>query len=194
MIHNGAPWHVTWHCAQLASSEHCTLAKGPDGYEFCGVVVTPLAQLPCHIDYSVLVDLEWRPRRVQATVTSSSGKREIDLQSRPTGGWEMDGAWVPDLVDCHDVDLGWTPATNTIPVRRLGLQIGESRSITAAWIRFPELDVVRNVQRYTRIGSDVWRYEAGEYEFEIVVDATTGLVLAYGDDLWRASDIARAST
>ena len=93
----------------------------------------------------------------------------------------------PHLQGCDDVDLGWTPATNTVPIRRMALGIGESREITAAWIRFPELDVVRNVQKYARLDVDRWRYQAGEYDFELVTDAATGLVLAYGDDLWRAS-------
>ena len=65
-----------------------------------------------------------------------------------------------------------------------------SRDPTAAWIRFPELDVESNVQRYTRLASEPWKYEAGDYEFELVIDATTGLVLAYGEDQWHASAIS----
>ena len=36
------------------------------------------------------------------------------------------------LDGCPDVDFGWTPATNTVPIRRLGLEVGETASITAA--------------------------------------------------------------
>ena len=90
------------------------------------------------------------------------------------------------LDGCHDVDLGWTPATNTVPIRRLGLEVGETASITAAWVRFPELDVVASEQRYTRLGNDRWQYRSGDYDYELVTDETTGLVLSYGDDLWRA--------
>ena len=91
---------------------------------------------------------------------------------------------------CDDIDLGWTPATNTIPIRRLGLELGETSTITAAWVRFPELDVVCNRQRYTRLTNSRWRYESGDYDVELVADGASGLVLAYGDDLWQASAIS----
>jgi len=186
MTRRGIGHHIVWHFAQLASSEHCTLFDDHDGYRFVGVVVVPLADLPCHIEYTVIVDRQWRTSRVHSTVTTPLGVREIDLRSR-SGGWELDGVVAPHLQGCDDVDLGWTPATNTVPIRRMALAIGESREITAAWIRFPELDVVRNVQKYARLDVDRWRYQAGEYDFELVTDAATGLVLAYGDDLWQAA-------
>jgi hypothetical protein len=179
--------HVTWHCVQLASSEHCVFIEDDDGFTFRGVVVAPLALEPCHIDYAVLVDRRWRPHHVRATIVTPARRREIELRRHDGGGWDLDGATATHLATCDDVDLGWSPATNTIPIRRLGLRVGESATVTAAWIRFPELDVVNNEQRYTRLGTDHWRYQAGEYEFELVTDAGTGLVLAYGDDLWRAS-------
>src|ERR1039458_8621128 len=65
-------------------------------------------------------------------------------------------------------------------------EVGETASITAAWVRFPELDVVASEQRYTRLGNDRWQYRSGDYDYELVTDETTGLVLSYGDDLWRA--------
>jgi hypothetical protein len=186
----GSDYHLVWHCAQLASSEYCTLFDDGDGYRFVGVVVVPLADLPCRIDYTVHVDGRWRTNRVHSSVTTPRGVREFNLRSR-SGGWELDGEVAPHLEGCDDVDLGWTPATNSVPIRRMALDVGESRSITAAWVRFPEMDVVRNVQTYTRLASDRWRYQAGEYEFELVTDEPTGLVVAYGDDLWRASAISR---
>ncbi len=67
------------------------------------------------------------------------------------------------------------------------MEVGETASVSAAWVRFPELDVVANAQRYTRLAPDRWRYRSGEYDFELLTDAASGLVLAYGDDLWRAA-------
>jgi hypothetical protein len=184
--------HINWHCAQLASAEHCTLSTDRDGYRFVGVVVSPLDDVPSHIEYSLVVDRRWRTRRAHATIATSLGRREIEILARTNGGWDVDGVPMSDLVDCDDVDLGWTPSTNTIPIRRLALEVGESRTITAAWIRYPELDVVPNVQRYSRLATNHWLYQAGAYEFELVVDVATGLVLEYGDDLWRTSAFSGA--
>jgi hypothetical protein len=182
--------HIVWHCALLASSEHCTFIENDDGFRFLGVVVVPLGELPCHIEYSIDVDRRWHTRGVATTIVTPLGTRHINIRSLLSDRWEVDGTLMTQLEGCDDVDLGWSPVTNTMPIRRLDLGVGESRDITAAWIRFPELDVVRNVQTYTRLAGDRWRYQSGDYEFELLVEPATGLVLAYGDELWRAAALA----
>lgn len=187
MTRNRIEHHILWHCSLLSSSEHALLAESEDGYRLQGVAVLPLGELPCHIDYAVAVDRRWRPSQARATITTPSGTREIVLRSHRGDGWEVDGELMSYLDGCPDVDFGWTPATNTVPIRRLGLDVGETASITAAWVRFPELDVVASEQRYRRLAIDRWQYTSGEYDYELVIDPDTGLVLSYGDDLWRAA-------
>jgi hypothetical protein len=182
--------HILWHCSLLSSSEHAVLAESQDGYRLRGVAVLPLGELPCHIEYAVAVDRQWRPGQARATITTPSGTREIVLRSRHGAGWEVNGELMSHLDGCPDIDFGWTPATNTVPIRRLGLDTGGTASITAAWVRFPELDVVASEQQYRRLAIDRWQYTSGEYDYQLVVDPDTGLVLAYGDDLWRTAATA----
>jgi hypothetical protein len=182
--------HILWHCSLLSSSEHAVLAESQDGYRLRGVAVLPLGKLPCHIEYAVAVDRQWRPGQARATITTPSGTREIVLRSRHGAGWEVNGELMSHLDGCPDIDFGWTPATNTVPIRRLGLDTGGTASITAAWVRFPELDVVSSEQQYRRLAIDRWQYTSGEYDYQLVVDPDTGLVLAYGDDLWRTAATA----
>ena len=79
---------------------------------------------------------------------------------------------------CLDADLSVTPATNTLPIRRLNLGIGKSKSVVA-WIRFPELTVQPLSQRYARTAENIYRYGSDTgFSAEIVVD-DLGLVIAY---------------
>ena len=128
--------HILWHCSLLSSSEHAVLAESQDGYRLRGVAVLPLGELPCHIEYAVAVDRQWRPGQARATITTPSGTREIVLRSRHGAGWEVNGELMSHLDGCPDIDFGWTPATNTVPIRRLGLDTGGTASITAAWVQF----------------------------------------------------------
>jgi uncharacterized protein len=178
--------HILWHCADLASSEHAWLLDEGEGHRLGGVVALTRDGDPCHITYEVAVDHHWLPLVATAMVTTPADVSRIALASDGDGRWMLDGMTAPLLDGCRDVDLGWTPATNTIPIRRLALELGETASISAAWVRFPELDVVASEQRYTRLGNDRWRYRSGEYDFELRTDDLTGLVLSYGDNLWRA--------
>jgi uncharacterized protein len=87
-----------------------------------------------------------------------------------------------------DVDLSFTPATNTLPIRRLRLDVGEEAEILVAWLVWPELEVRPVRQRYARLAQDRYRYAQDDFEAELVVD-DEGLVLEY-EGLWRA--VARA--
>ena len=95
----------------------------------------------------------------------------------------------PEYIDCVDVDLSFTPATNTLPIRRLGLEIGEETEIHVVWLIWPELSIQRVLQRYTRLAEDRYRYTQDEFEAELTVDRH-GLVLEY-EGLWRASSLPR---
>jgi uncharacterized protein len=179
--------YITWHCSLLASSEYASLTEREDEIRLQGVVVLPVGSEPCHIAYDVMLDDHWRPRSCHVSVNLPTQVRKISLQSDHVGRWELNGEVAPHLDGCEDLDLGWTPATNTIPIRRLDLEVGGTAEINAAWIRFPELDVVASEQHYTRLAPHRWRYRSGDYNFELVTDPASGLVLAYGDDLWEAS-------
>jgi len=179
--------YVVWHCAALESSEYASLIPHQDGYELRGTAVFPLEGVPCLIEYEVAVDLGWSAVSADARVSTPEGVGRIRLTSEGSGRWTLGGQAAPHLAGCTDLDLGWTPATNTVPIRRLDPEIGESVAIIAAWIRVPELDVVANDQRYTRLAADRWRYRSGDYDFELLTDVSSGLVLEYGEDLWRAA-------
>ena len=92
---------------------------------------------------------------------------------------------LPELAECIDADLGISPSTNTLPIRRLNLAVGESRELTAAWVRFPELTVEPLAQRYTRLAERRYRYESTVSGFtaELEVD-DLGLVISY-ENIWQ---------
>ena len=62
------------------------------------------------------------------------------------------------------------PSTNTLPIRRLRLGVGASKTIQAAWVRFPALTVEKARQTYTRLDEFTYRYASGDFEAELVVD------------------------
>lgn len=179
---------MLWTSAELASAEHFTLESQAGGQLLSGTTVVVFDDRPAHIRYSVGVDHEWRTGAVDVEIVDD---RQRTVQMRvDDGAWRVDSVARADLVGCVDVDLGWTPATNTLPIRRLRLDIGESAEITAAWLKFPELVVVANRQRYVREGDRRWRYVSGEYDFVLETNAD-GVVTRYGDDLWVARATSR---
>jgi uncharacterized protein len=95
------------------------------------------------------------------------------------GLWCCSGQEVAEVRGCLDADLSVTPATNPLPIGRLDLGIGKSKSVTAAWVKFPELELQPLIQRYIRTAKNTHRYESDTgFSAEILVD-DLGLVTSY---------------
>ena len=112
------------------------------------------------IFYEVSVDPGWRTRA--AKVSGYLGRKAVDLRIRSTGGgrWQVNGIHKKGVTGCVDVDLGFTPATNLIVLRRLALKIGQHAEAPAAYLQFPEMRLVRLAQSYLRVGRTQYEYEA----------------------------------
>jgi uncharacterized protein len=101
------------------------------------------------------------------------------------GKWLCDQVPAADLEGCDYIDLGITPSTKALPINRLGLAVGASAEILAAWVRFPELTVSPMAQRYTRVAANTYFYENVGSDFKAIVEVdSAGLPLTY-EGLWQ---------
>ena len=133
---------LLWSSAELRSTEHFRLAIETSSATLAGVVVLEGGGVPGHLTYRVEVDGSWRTVAADAEIElGPTQRRRLEVAD---GRWTVDGVQRADLDGCVDVDLGWTPATNLLPIRRLELESGGAGRIDAAWLRYPELDVVRS--------------------------------------------------
>jgi hypothetical protein len=123
--------------------------------------------------------------RAVDVVWLDAARPEIHLYTDGAGAWATAaGEPLPDLAGCLEVDISATPFTNTLPIRRLALQPGESREVPAAYIDVAEATVSRAPQRYTRLetGGDgaLYRYEGLLWDFRATLPVDRdGLVTDY---------------
>lgn len=140
--------------------------------------------LPCQLQYQIDCDLQWRS--LSASIAGWVGHQRIDLAITPVeGGWALDGVEEPAVRGCVDLDLGFTPATNLIPLRRLATPPGVAVPAVAAWLTFPQPRLERLEQTYRRVDATHFEYRSPGpgYEGELVVDGK-GWVAEY-PGLWR---------
>lgn len=152
-----------------------------------GLIVAALDGVPTAIEYDVQLDEHWVTRRVVVTQRTGDHIQTVAI-AVDDGRWSIDGHEQPELTGCTDIDLELSPSTNTLPIKRLGLRIGESERVDAAWLRFPALSLERLVQRYTRMTTNRYRYESGtDFVADLDVD-DWGVVRSY-PGLWDAAAI-----
>ena len=179
---------VVWRRSdEIEADEFCTLTVRDAGLSLVGTVIGAEGGVPVRIEYRVLADGGGLTTAAHVRQVRGFGQRSIVLTRDAKGGWSMDGRRLPALRGCTDVDLGCSPSTNTLPIRRLRLGIGGSKTIQAAWVRFPELDVVKAAQTYKRLDETTYHYASGTFEADLSVD-DDGLVTSYAE--WRRTAIA----
>ena len=171
---------VVWKNLLIDGRDYCALWHTAEGWLLKGTVVGVLKdRRPLVAHYEVHCDENWLTHRVEVERTIGKDVKTLSLNVEARGIWRGSGQEVPGVNGCNDADLAITPATNTLPIRRLGLGIGESASVIAAWIKFPELTVQPLSQRYTRLAKDTYRYLSNTgFSAEIAVD-DLGLVVTY---------------
>lgn len=179
---------VAWRRSdEVEADEHCTLTLRDTGLSLVGTVLGAEVGLPVRIEYRVLADRAGMTTAVHVRDLRGFETRTIALERNAKGSWTVDGAAARGLKGCTDIDLGCSPSTNTLPIRRLRLAIGTSQLIHAAWVRFPELSVIKAAQTYTRLDEFTYRYASGSFEADLTVDED-GLVAQYAE--WRRTGFA----
>ena len=160
--------------------DYCGLWHTAEGWLLKGTVVGVLKdQQPLLASYEIHCDEHWLTHRVQVERTIGSDVKTLSLNVENRGVWRSMGQELREIQGCDDVDLAVTPATNTLPIKRLNLQVGSSESIIAAWVKFPDLNVQPLSERYTRLDQNTYHYASNTgFSAEIVVD-DLGLVTAY---------------
>ncbi|SKC77735.1 putative glycolipid-binding domain-containing protein [Krasilnikoviella flava] len=155
-----------WRGLRTGSIEHLDVLRRDDHLRARSVVDLG----PVRLEYAMDLDLAWV---FQALRLRSSDGRQLDLSRDDGGDWWVDGVLRPDLADAVDVDLSFSPFTNTLPIRRLGLTVEAAADIVTAYVDGESFEVAPDPQRYTRLAADRYVYESRDDDFhsEISVDA-----------------------
>jgi uncharacterized protein len=160
------------------------LRQAADGYHLDGHSTAVEDGEAWSNSYSVSLDPSWTTRSAHVVGRSALGAREVRLEADGIGGWRVDGFIAPQLAGCLDVDLEASACTNALPVRRLGLEVGERADAPAVYVRAVGLGVERLEQSYVRLENDAERarydYESPEFDFSaVLIYDEHGLVLDY---------------
>ncbi|HTM02389.1 MAG TPA: putative glycolipid-binding domain-containing protein [Vicinamibacterales bacterium] len=134
------------------------------------------------LSYRLTWDESWRVRDVQLAVLSGHQAKSLHLHTDGSGHWRYaDGPLLDALEGCIDVDIWPTPFTNSFPIRRMPIPVGERREFRVAWILAPDLTVCAQPQAYTRVADRLYLFEnldGSGFKAELPVDED-GIVVDY---------------
>lgn len=174
-----------WRWLQGTGQERFEFLRTPDEWLFRGTILTLADDIATEARYEIRCDHSFRTRRANVSVRDEAGERKLQVTAE-NGRWYENGIENQTVAGAIDIDLGWSPSTNTLPIRRLNLDVGQtSGEFIAAWVRFPELTLQPLPQQYLRLGDRKYRYSSrgGAFVAELLVD-DYDLVLDY-EGFWQ---------
>ncbi|HEX8918414.1 MAG TPA: putative glycolipid-binding domain-containing protein [Chloroflexota bacterium] len=178
---------VVWRRLDQPCAEYGALWSDEPGWQLRGTMVGALNGTPLKVRYGVLCDGHWHTLAAHLALRTGPTEQVLHLRVDRDRRWWKAGEELVTVRDCVDIDLAITPATNTLPIRRLGLEIGASARVRAAWVRFPELTIEPLEQTYTRLTDTRYGYRSDSFHAELDVD-DLGLVREYSRGWVREAD------
>ena len=169
---------ILWRRVDQPGYEFARLLSDESTFRLAGTAVFLHDGKPCRIEYNVECGNDWETRLV--TVGGWIGSEEIDVELSVDSAnrWRINGEDNPAVDGCFDIDLNFSPATNLLPIRRLGLAVEQQAEAKAAWLRFPSFNLEAIEQLYSRVSDSSYRYASAGFSAELEVDES-GFVISY---------------
>ncbi len=169
---------IRWAPIDEPGLEHLEVRETPYGIVAQSAIVGTFEGTAYGARYEVTLAPDWTFRHL---VLERTDGKVLILKHDGKGKWERaSGDDLPAFDGCIDIDIGATPFTNTLPIRRVGLERNKPQRFRMVWIPLDTLVPYVDEQIYTRLDDTRVRYQAadGSFEATITIDED-GFVIDY---------------
>jgi len=172
---------VMWISLDSQVFEHVLLFNHNNSILADGIIIHLEKNSSYRIRYNIECDSFWRVRKVELNMLDNSN-RNLLMFSDGEGNWtNQNGEIIAELNGCIDVDIYYSPFTNTVAIKRLNLKLNESGEIITAYINTPELTAVPDPQRYTFLEQSPelskYLYESIDSDFKAELSVDSDMLL-----------------
>jgi hypothetical protein len=176
---------ILWRGLVFPGHELCSLFYTGSEFLLSGTALFAHEQRPCHLDYRIECDTAWHTRSATVQGMHNNSFVDIHIKTDLNRRWWLNDVEQPQVEGSTDIDLNFSPSTNLLPIRRLGLAAGDAAEVKAAWLRFPSFQLEPLTQEYRRLDENTYRYESagGQFTAELKVNSS-GFVIDY-PNLWQ---------
>jgi len=171
--------NILWSGIEYYSLENCIVETTPDSVMINSIIIGLYNETIYRVRYDIVLDNDWSTNSCIIEARINNQFKKIELV-KDRGSWFLNGKIHPEFDGCSDVDIPLTPLTNSLPINRLKLNVGDEAKVDIIYIDLLE-DAIKHVkQQYRRIKSDIFKYEniPNDFEAEIKLDSA-GFVIDY---------------
>jgi uncharacterized protein len=176
---------ILWRRLDEPGHEAARLVHHAPFWQLGGTAVFAESGRSCRLEYQVVCDAGWRTLHARVAGWIGPDPVKLEVYTDSARRWSVNGREEPAVAGCVDIDLAFSPSTNTIPIRRLSLNQGERAEVRSAWLRFPQLTLEPLVQSYQRTGEFTYHYESPTQDFVTDIEVGPGGLVRHYPTLWE---------
>jgi hypothetical protein len=175
--------YAIWRRIDTPGHDACWLIRDHRGLMLDGAAIFKHAAGPARLAYQVRCDTDWRT--LSGMVLGYIGSRPVSFGiARQGSDWTLNGTVVPGLERLADLDLGFTPATNLLQLRRQDVPQGEPLEISVAWLDIDTGVLTKLPQFYERRGTSEFWYQAPTVGYEGMLEFAADSFIQNYPELW----------
>ena len=182
-----------WRSVDGTKFEHVKILENNEGITADGLTIHLNDNETLRMRYRIYCDTSWRIHKAEFIKLDESDDRLL-LLSDGNGTWRNErDTPIDELNGCRDIDIHFSPFTNTLAIRRLKLKPDESAEIQAVFISLPGLKASPASQHYTHLGNTAagakYTYEGLSSGFRATLPVDTNGLLSeypgYFERIWN---------
>lgn len=172
-----------WRRLDVSGRDVARLTNVADGYVLAGQAVFLDPCGPAALQYMIQLAPDWTTRegRIQGFIGSRTVETRVIRTER---GWLVNERDF-QMAEVLDLDLGFTPATNTAQLRRIALAVGQEAGFDVAWLDAGSTDLIPLPQNYRRISDAAYDYRSPTVGYEATISLAENGFAADYPGLWK---------
>jgi uncharacterized protein len=172
--------NILWTGREYYSLENCLVNHQENSAEISSTIIGSYEGRLYKVEYHIRTNAWWQTVLLELTSQVNNHTQMIKLEGDGKGNWTYNGKEAEQFKGCIDVDIAVTPFTNTLPIRRLQLQQGQSQQIQVIYCDLLNQVIKPVSQKYTRLSNNEYHYENIPNDFEATIKVDEyGLVVDY---------------
>ncbi len=172
--------NLLWKGTEYNSLENCLADFTPQGLSVKSMIYGYYKGTIYMVEYAIKTDQNWHTLFLEIKSVFDNQVHHFCLVGDGQGNWTMNGKPAEQYSGCLDVDISLSPFTNTLPIRRLKLEKGQSHEIKVIYCDILAHHITPVRQGYTCLSKTSYHYEniPNDFEATITVDENS-LVIDY---------------
>lgn len=175
-----------WHRLDVPGKDAALVCRTDNGFELYGQAVFLDLRGPAALRYVLDLKDNWSTRTGYISGFIGDEKIETHIR-RDVDGWTLNGQPF-GMEDVLDLDLGFTPSTNMVQLKRAALPIGAAISFDVAWLDAGDRGLIRLPQEYMRESEFDYQYNSPTAKYQATIRLSPSGFAEDYPGLWKLEE------